>query len=78
MMKDNFSPIKEKKHAIPYMTICFYLNKIANFDMEFLSSALVKEFGESLYKFCKNFSADRSNEAYLQQNQIFLVKMLDN
>ena len=60
-MKGNFlSAIKEKKHAIPYMTICFYLQKISNLNMDFIESSLVKKFGEELYKFTKNFSADKS------------------
>ena len=77
-MESEFKPIKEKGDSIPYMLLNFYLQKLCEVDMSFLSSGLAKKFGETLYKFATNFVSDRSTESYQQQIQILLVKMLDS
>lgn len=78
VMKGEFPVIKEKANIAPFMIISFYLQKITQVDMEFISPQLVKEFGEQLYSFSKKMQADKSTEEYQQQVQTMLVKMIDS
>lgn len=42
ILKGEFSEIKEKGHAIPYMLLSCYLEKISTADLEFLSLDTLK------------------------------------
>ena len=67
MMERKFEKIGCKEDLSSYLLLNCYLKKISKIDLAFISSKLVKKFGEKLYNFSKGYQSSQSIDGYEEQ-----------
>jgi hypothetical protein len=56
--------IKDKREVKDYLLLTFYLKKLNNFDLTFISKNLSKDFAMKLFKFTEHLQSYRELSMY--------------